>query len=1004
MNKIKIAIFAIISLIISESSGQIIINEGSNKNYSTISDEDGEFEDWIELYNAGSTAVDLFNFSLSDNFNPGEWIFPHYIIHPNQHIVVFCSGKDRFASSTFTSVLIDTALIPQPGWNTHYFTTPFIWDGVSNIVLNLCTYNPIYQCNSIHSQSATSYNSATIALNYPGSACGFNSGSNAQQRPNIRINSTIVGTGTLQNGYTDYPSAYSNWYEGARQQYLYTASELISAGLTPGSIDSLSFDVIATCPTSFQFFELSLANTGINSLQPNFIPASGNYNHTNFKISSNGETITLYNPTNVALSSLNVNCGPGYDVSAGSFPDAAVTINKFYLPTPGTTNNYSVPSSNYALAPVLSINSGVFTNPISVSITDLNNPAAAIYYTLDGSDPDTTSNLWNGNPLFVSQSTILRARAFSNGFIPSTITTASYLFNLNHTTPILSVVSDSTNLFGPSGMFDNPTLDLLKAASVDYFDSTANHNLVFSRRAGIVMDGGWGSRGLPQRPFRIKFDDGVLGQGPVSGVIIPDRPNRNQYSDFMLRNGSNQYLVLPHKDASQTRMMADSTNNYYSAWRPVSVYINGNYWGLYELREKFNTEMFKLSENATESSIEILSSSAQYGFQLRAVEGDVQNFYTAYNSFTQLNPLDTAFWSQADQYFDMSYYNDYIIGEIWMNNADWGFNYNNLKIYRSNATNFRWRYCLMDLEYGLLPNPSNDFSCGYDLLSQLINHQSVDPGNPHLNIFWRAIQNDRFKNYFINRFADQMNTVYLPSRLTAIENYMYNLTLPEMPAHFGRWDNPNNVPSLMNSFFQYHQLFQDELNCRPDSLRDQIQNNFNLPQQIAVNLDVAPYNAGKITISTIAPSNYPWNGIYFDGVPIKIEAIAFPGYQFSHWGNNGLISDTLNPVFLDTLTTAAVNFTAHFISTLDVNEVKPSVFYIYPNPSFESITIKTKENIGTINQLSVLDIMGKEFRLDSKQIGSNEYWINCSNLSSGFYLLKSQTENGKSYYSEFIKQ
>lgn len=331
---------------------------GSNKNYPTLLDEDGEYEDWIEIYNAVPTPIDLYNYSLSDNSNPGEWSFPHQIIQPNEYILVFCSGKDRFASSQFTNVLTDSTFTPQTGWNTHHFTTPFYWDGVSNIVLNLCTYNSFYQCNSIHSQSSTIYNSATIALNYPGSACGFSGGSNAQQRPNIRFNSTNVGTGTLQNGYYDYPSAYSNWYEGARQQYLYTATELISAGLSAGNIDSLAFDVIATCPTNFQLFELSLANTGINSLQTNFIPPTGVRNHTNFKISSNGETIKLYNPSNVLVSSLNVNCGQGVGVSIGSFPDSAPNIQKFGTPTPGATNNFSTPFTNYAIAPLFSMVGG----------------------------------------------------------------------------------------------------------------------------------------------------------------------------------------------------------------------------------------------------------------------------------------------------------------------------------------------------------------------------------------------------------------------------------------------------------------------------------------------------------------------------------------------------------------------------------------------------------------------------------------------------------------------
>jgi len=990
--------FSLLILFISSFSfGQLVINEGSNKNYSVLADEDGDYEDWIEIYNSGTTAIDLFNYSLSDNSTPGEWFFPHQIIQPNEYIIVFCSEKNRFASTPFTNVLIDSTFQPQPGWNTHYFTTPFYWDGVSNIVLNLCTYNSFYECNSIHSQSTTNFNSATIALNYPGSACGFSGGSNAQQRPNIRFNSSIIGTGTIQNGYYDYPSAYSNWYEGARQQYLYSASELISAGLSPGNIDSLSFDVIATCPTSLQFIELSMSNTGINSLSPNFVPATGNFHHTNFKISSTGETIKLYNPSGTVVSALNVNCGPGYDISVGHFLDGSGTLKRFSSPTPGVSNNNSIPSDGYAAAPVFSITSGIYTSPISVSITDLNNPTATIYYTLDGSDPNENSTLWNGTPIYIFQSKILRARSYVNGLIPSTISSSSYLFNVHHTTPIISVISDPQNLFGPSGMFDNPSLDLLKNASIDYFDSTLNHNLLFSRRAGIIMDGGWGSRGLPQRPFRIKFDDGVLGQGPISGFIIPDRTNRNQYSDFMLRNGSNQYLILPHKDAAQTKMMGDGTNNYYSAWRPASVYINGEYWGLYELREKFNTEMFEIYDGAIENTIEILGSSAQYGFQLRAIEGDVQNFYNSYNLFSQINPLDTNFWTQADQYFDMIYYNDYIIGELWMNNADWGFNYNNLKIYRSNATNYSWRYILMDLEYGLLPNPSNDFSCGYDLLGQLINWPSTDPGNPHFNIFWKGLQNDRFKNYFINRFADQMNTVYLPSRLLEIENDMFNRTVSEMANEYERWGDPNNVQAQVDAFYQYHLIFQEDLVCRPENMRNHIQTNFNLPQQVNVQLNVYPQNAGKIEISTITPNIYPWNGIYFDGVPIQLEAQAEPGYQFSHWEANNLISDTTNAIFLDTLTNNSVNFIAHFISTVDLVEIPNSSILIYPNPTKDILHITgLSENID-----SEIKVFNPLVQLVYSGITANE--INVGNLAKGWYILTIE-DRGITYKTKFIKE
>lgn len=1003
-------LFSLMFFLSSVGYAQLFLNEGSNKNYATLADEDGDFEDWIEIYNAGPVAVDLFNYSLSDNANPGEWVFGHQLIQPNEYVIVFCSEKDRAASSPFTPVLIDTTFQPQTGWNTHHFTTPLYWDGLSNIVLNICTYNSYYTNNSIHSLSATTYNSSTIAVSDGMSTCVVPGGGNSQLRPNIRLNATGVGSGLLQNGYTDYPSPYGNWYWGSRQQYLYRASELLAAGLTAGTIDSIGFDVIAPCPTGFAYLELSLSNSGRDELESSFIPANGNANHTNFKISSSGETIRLYNPAHVEISALNVNCGPGYDVSTGRVPDAGAAIKKFYSPTPGSSNNFALAYDQYVIAPVFSALSGVYSSAFSVSIYDANNPPAAIYYTLDGSDPDSSSAMWNGTPIPVGFTTILRARAYKNGFIPSTITSASFLFNVNHVTPIISVISDASNLFGPTGMFDNPTLDLLKAASIDYFDSTSMHSLLFSRRAGIIMDGGWGSRGNPQRPFRIKLDDGVLGQGPVIGTFLSDRSERTKYSDFYLFNGGGNYMVLPFKDAVQVKMMGDGSQGYYPASRPVSVYVNGSYWGLYDMKEKYNSEFFEIYDNASGNSVEILGSSAQYNFQLRAIEGDVQHFYDSYQAFSQLNPQDTGFWNDANTYFDMTYYNDYIIGELWMNNVDWAFNYNNIKIYRSNASNYSWRYCLMDLEYGLLPNHSSlyggnaGYNCTFDLLGGLLNHANADPGNPHLGIFWKSIQNDRFKNYFINRFADQMNTLYLPSRILSIENSIYNLSLPEMGQYFSRWGDPSNVPAQLNGYAQYHQLFSDELSCRPEQMRNHILSNFNLPKQVDVLLDVFPSGAGRIKISTVKPEQYPWTGIYFDGVPVKIEALALPGYAFSHWESNGLIQDTMQALFLDTLSLSTLSFKAHFSSTAGLDVAEALSFSLYPNPAVENLFIHLKNQNQGIDGLEVIDLIGKSYTLPYSRVGDSDFILSVSQLSKGCYLIKVKDRQGASFQRRFIKQ
>ena len=119
------------------------------------------------------------------------------------------------------------------------------------------------------------------------------------------------------------------------------------------------------------------------------------------------------------------------------------------------------------------------------------------------------------------------------------------------------------------------------------------------------------------------------------------------------------------------------------------------------------------------------------------------------------------------------------------------------------------------------------------------------------------------------------------------------------------------------------------------------------------------------------------NGIYFDGVPIQIEALAMPGYQFSHWESNGLITDTLNAVFLDTLTTASISFKAHFVPT----ELKPSVFLIYPNPTKDLLYLKgLAENMN--GEITVHNALG-QLMLSCKTNKS----INVGNLAKGWYIL-----------------
>lgn len=1000
MKKIILLYLLVVSLFTQNAWSQIIINEGSNKNYSILPDEDGEFEDWIEIFNAGNTPIDLFGYSLSDNNDePGLWTFPHDVLAPGEFRVVYCSEKNRFATEPFTDVMLDQGFIPQVGWNEHLFTTPFVWDGVSNVVINVCSYVASgYTENSIFNLSQTDFNSSIF--NYvdgSDASCGFNTGQISNVRPNIKINGIVIGDGDLQNATTSYPAPYGNWYFSARNQFLFKASELIAAGITPGNIESIAFDVSYTIPTQYDYVFLSLNNVGIDEFSGNFMNEMGYQYHTNFKINTNGENIYLFSPTDEIVSQLNVDA-ESIDLSIGRLPNGSSNIGLFLNPTPNGSNNGNQQYSEFALPPVFSVNSGVFQNVLNVTLFNANTGSSQIRYTLDGSDPTTNSTLYDGTAIQIFQTSVVKARCFKAGLLPSEIKSASYLLGINHTTPILSLITDIDNLYGPNGNFTNYNNDWLKSAHVQYFDETPQHNLLFSQATGMIQDGGaGGSRYHPQHSFRLELDHGTVGGNTVNYPLIPNKPERNQFSKIYLRNGSNQFQVLPHKDAMQVEMMCGPTNNYHSGWRPVSVYINGGYFGLYELREKFDSQFFEEYDNADPSSIEILSLSYFYGSILRAVEGSVDSYYESYENWNNINTNNPSYIELMNSYFDVNYYIDYIIGETWMGNADWP--QNNIKIYRSNATNNAWRFCIQDLELALNPNGWTD--CYHGSIERLINES---PNNIFTNIWLNSMENNRFHDLFINRYADLMNSAYLNDSLVDIADQFFEETIIEMPRQFARWGDPNNVTGQMNDYINNNESFKADLLCRSEQVRNEIENIYNLPKQVNLELDVFPVGAGKIRINSIVPESYPWEGIYFDGIPVKMTAIANEGFVFSNWNDNSIISNVLNPVINDTLEFLTNSFTAFFTpDETGISNVNSNELFVSPNPAEQFIEVALK-NIPKSNcSFEIINLEGKIIERTTWTSGVQKMKIDLSDLSEGMYLIRISDGINHSFTKRFVK-
>lgn len=988
-----------VALLPASVQAQLTINEASSRNAHTVADAAGKYHDWLELHNAGPNAVDLTGYTLTDDpLDPAQWVFPSVSLAPNGHLLVFCSGEDRGPRAGITPVAQFTDFTPVNGWNTHTLSAPFSWDGNSNLLIQFCGLrgNMGGMLNAVFQQTTTSFaSSANVFCHDPSRTCGMPYGDLSHRRPVMRLNGNTIGTNNWLNAFVQLPAPYANWQGGAKQAYLIQASELTAAGLTAGPINTLAFNVVNTHGAALETLDIHMALTTETELSATFKPTNAsNELHTNFKLGRTGETVYLHAPGGARLDSLYVlQSAPNH--SNGRSQDGGSDDRIFTTPTPGASNNTAVAYNGYATAPILSTSPAMSQQPVNVIIYNTNTAPSEVRYTLNGSEPTASSALYTA-PLTISNSAVLKARVFRSGYAPSTVASASYLIGVQHSTAVISVITPNSSLYGPNGIFTNWQRDDEVQAHVDYFRPSGQ--LIVSQFAGMQVDGGLGgSRGFPQHSFRLEFDNDALGDGRVNSPLIPDRPARTRYSRIYLRNGSNQYQILPHKDAAQVKMMAAETNSYFAAWTPATVYINGEYFGVYELREKYDDEYFRTLENADPGTVDLLSVSAWNGYVLRPTEGQVDQFWRDFSAFQLLDPAQENFWENTDARFDLTWYTDYIIGQQWMGTRDWPSN--NIKIQRSDVTNYKWRFCTVDLELALAPNGQSDAQ--FDALT----YTGTQPTDiPYSRIWQRAIQNPRFHDHFINRFADVMNSAYLNDRLVGIANDFYNRTRPEMGRQFQRWSSTDTTIALAQ-YDANQAAFVSDLEQRTPFVRDHIQGFFDLPRQVDVTLDVVPAGAGSIRISTLHPTSYPWEGVYFDGVPIHIEAVANEGYFFSHWTPDAVIANMMSATFLDTLEANTALFQANFIQDIPtvLRERDVHLLTVVPNPTTGELAVDLRHfaDAGTITY-QVFDMQGK-LMYEASHGATPRQVLSLHDLHNGSYQLRLTTGDGQRAVARFVK-
>ncbi len=526
--------------------------------------------------------------------------------------------------------------------------------------------------------------------------------------------------------------------------------------------------------------------------------------------------------------------------------------------------------------PEFSQAAGFYDSEIKISMTHPH-PNARIYFTINGSIPKKNDYKFS-IPITLVRTTVIRAVAEVDGQ-RSGIATSTFFIKEPHTDfPIISISLEPNHLFhyeyglfvkGPEVIDDgrNTGANYWSRREVpmhtEMFESDKRR--VINQPTGFRVFGGM-SRQFPQKSFAIVADKNY-GKKRLKHTIFPDKPLR-KFKHLILRNSGSDFGKTQFRDVLITNLVKDE-NIEVQAHRPALCYINGKYWGLYNIREKINRHFIASNNHMDKDSLDLIE-------HYKAVKRGTRDHYKEMQKYMHENDMSKKeHFDYIKTQMDVDNFLILQVIQIYIDNKDAG---GNIKFWRSQSEDGLWRWVLYDTDWGFGLHNKKAYKNNTLKLHTASNGPSW-PNPPWSTYNLRhLLKNKTFEHQFVNTMADVMNTAFEPDRVLNQIDSFSNRLMPELPRHWDRW---NLREKNFNRHVERMKTFAVE---RPPIMRQHLDQMFNTGKQILVQLEAK--EGGKIILNNhVTVDEEYFSGVYFKNYPITIEAVPHFGYSFSHWEN-----------------------------------------------------------------------------------------------------------------------
>ena len=573
-------------------------------------------------------------------------------------------------------------------------------------------------------------------------------------------------------------------------------------------------------------------------------------------------------------------------------------------PSLGASNDNAPQMMGYTQTPTIELPAGFYQGFQKVAITN-NEPNSVLRYTTDGTNPTETSSEYTDS-LNVVFTQVIKAQSFSlDSMIHSgKMDFSTYFIDEEYSLAVFSVAADQVlDLANGNG-------PLIPIGSLEYFNQDKERE---ATSFGSLNRHGQDSWVLSHRSIDWVSRD-EMGYSKALNAPIFSYSDRDEYQKFMFRNsGDDNYPAFEngandqdfnHEGSTHIRdeyvqhlamkggMKLDTRAN-----ERVILFLNGQYWGVYGMRERpvdhdytdeyYNQGKYDIQYLSTWGNTEI-----QYGGQ--QARDDWENL----RDFILDNDMSIeANYQIAEDSINLVSMIDYFIVNLNVVASDW-LNYNTgwWRGRNPEGNHKKWGYILWDLDatfdyyinYSGVPNTNPDADpCDLEDIGDYMDvffgwGGGTDVGQ-HEKILLKLLdENETFKQLYYSRYADMMNTVFTCENMMTTLDSMVAVIEPEMPRQIDRWGGTmqewNANVQMLRNFINQRCLMLDDgmLECYDE-----------LSGPYEVTLMTAPDGIGEIDFNTLDIETFPWVGSYFGGMENNIKAKVFNDfedeYEFSHW-------------------------------------------------------------------------------------------------------------------------